>query len=322
MNDSYDKIDFWTKALRIRMIEEEIAREYKNQEMRCPVHLSIGQEANAVAITECLLSDDFMVSTHRGHAHYLAKGGHVNGLIAELYGKSGGYARGHGGSMHCLSTDEGFVGATSIVGGTVPIGVGVAFASKIRKENKITAICFGDATIEEGVFHEAANFASLHSLPAIFFMENNNYSCFTARKLRQPKRGDGFKSVADGHGMDFCRLSWDKFSRDFIFMKKKIERIRRGTAFGPLFVECDAYRFVEHCGPNSDDNLNYRPQDEVLHFTRLDPVRALKRELKESLFLTEQMEDIIEGRIMNEIKAAFHAAREALPPQPADVLYA
>lgn len=305
---------FYIQALRIRMIEEAIAFEYPKEEMRCPTHLSIGQEANAVAIAECLTKDDFMVSTHRGHAHYLAKGGSLEGLIGELYGKPIGCARGRGGSMHCVDVSCGFLGATSIVGGTVPIGVGAAFASKLKGENRLTVVCIGDAAIEEGVFHESANFASLHKLPVIFFMENNLYSCFTPLKDRQPKRKAGFKAIADAHGMSYFKINAETLFKDTLNLKNSINALRSDSQFWPLFIECDAYRYVEHCGPKSDDHLNYRPQEELLRFTMLDPIKVLKKDLFDSWLMTDIQHDRIVTNICAEIKVSFERVRAAPIP--------
>lgn len=312
--ESYTKFDLYSKALRIRMIEEAIAAKYKEQEMRCPTHLSIGQEANAVAISLQLTKDDYMVSTHRGHAHYLAKGGSLDGLIGELYGRSSGYALGNGGSMHSVDTSCGFLGSTSIVGGTVPVGVGAAFAAKLKKEKKISVVCIGDAAIEEGVFHESANFAALHSLPVVFFMENNNYSCFTPRNKRQPERVNGFKSVAQAHGLDYMRIYWDKFYAGVTMLDLSIQVMRSSDSPSPLFVECDAYRFVEHCGPNSDDNLNYRPIEEQEKFKSLDPIKTLEAELRLSLFMSEEMHLKLVDKISTEITASFDRVRNSEPP--------
>ena len=235
------------------MIEEEIAKRYPEGKMRCPVHLSVGQEASAVGICQSLNSGDKMVSTHRGHAHYLAKGGSLKALIGEIYGKISGCSKGNGGSMHLLDLSCGFYGSTSIVGGTIPIGVGLALSDKLQGKDHTTVICFGDAAIEEGVFHEAANFASLHNLNVIFACENNEYSCYTHISNRQPTRsGEGFASIANCHGLSFCQSDED------------VETVKYNTKWIlkhlPGFLEIPAWRQLEHCGPNNDDHLGYRMQ--------------------------------------------------------------
>ena len=310
---TYEKLQVFTKALRIRMIEEAIAKEYSNQEMRCPTHLSIGQEINAVAISDCLRSDDQMVSTHRGHAHYLSKGGSLDGLIGELYGLSSGCGRGNAGSMHLVDRSCGFIGTTSIVGGTVPIGVGAAFAAKLKKEKKLVAVCFGDAALEEGVVHESMNFASVHSLPVIFFMENNLYSCYTKLETRQPKREHGFEDIARAHGMSYFHLKWDRFIDDSRALRRITSMFREDPA--PIFVNCDAYRFVQHCGHEEDDHLSYRPPEEVLAFRKLDPLKCIEVELRNSEFLNDETYNKIIEDINTEIKDSFSRTKEASPPQ-------
>src|SRR3990167_9152776 len=153
------KDEIYYRAMRIRMVEEEISRRYGEKKMRCPVHLSIGQELNASTVCQYLTKDDQMVSTHRGHAHYLAKGGSLEKFIAELYGKTTGCSGGLGGSMHLCDRSVGFLGSTSIVGGTIPIGVGLAFSNKLQRKENIVVVCMGDAAIEEGIFWESWNFA-------------------------------------------------------------------------------------------------------------------------------------------------------------------
>lgn len=250
--------------LRIRMIEERIAKEYPNGKMRCPVHLSIGQEAAAVGICSVLTKDDKMVSTHRAHAHYLAKGGSINGLIGELYGKSTGCSRGNGGSMHLIDLAVGFFGSTSIVGGTIPVGVGLAFADHLKGSEATTVVCIGDAATEEGVFHEAANFASLHKLKVIFACENNMYSCYTHIKDRQPNRT--FQAVANCHDLHYYRAGHELLSIQNLMSIAKQQR-------GPSFIEIPTYRYLQHCGPDNDDHLGYRGKEEIAYWAALDQVK-------------------------------------------------
>ena len=185
---------------RIRAVEEEIAGKYSEWEMRCPTHLSIGQEAVATVLGHLLSQDDLVVSTHRAHAHYLGKGGDLNAMIAEIYGKETGCSKGRGGSMHLIDTSVGFMGSTAIVGGTIPIGTGLALAIKYRKTKQISCIFLGDGAIEEGAFYEAANFAALHKLPALFICENNLYSVYSPLSKRQPS-GRKIHELANSIGL-------------------------------------------------------------------------------------------------------------------------
>lgn len=225
----------------IRALEERIAEEYHKGDIRCPIHLSVGQEAAAVGVCSQLSTKDLMVSTHRSHAHYLAKGGDPYRLVAELYGKQDGCSKGQGGSMHLVDWSVGFAGSTSIVGGTIPIGVGLAFAQKLKGQSNITVICIGDAAVEEGVFHEAANFASLHRLPVIFALEDNDRSCYTVKKDRQPERD--WYALAVGHDLRFFHQS----SSVEEIGKDMAEMIRRKD--WPYLYVIDSKSLVEHCGP-------------------------------------------------------------------------
>src|SRR3989338_9607744 len=181
-------LSLYRKLLLIRQTEEKIAEKYQEREMRCPVHLSIGQEAVAVGVCDNLKKEDIVYSNHRCHAHYLAKGGNLNRMIAEIYGKETGCAKGRGGSMHLIDLAAGFGGATPIVGNSVPIAVGAAFSNKLKGDKNIAVVFLGDGSTEEGVFHESLNFAILKKLPVLFVCENNLFSVYTNLSERQPKR--------------------------------------------------------------------------------------------------------------------------------------
>lgn len=256
------------KALRIRMIEEEIARRYPEGQIRTPVHLSIGQECAAVGVASALTNQDLMVSSHRSHAHYLAKGGDLKRMIAEIYGLDEGCSRGYGGSMHLVDRSVGFAGSTSIVGGTIPVGVGLGWAEKLKGSKNISVVNIGDAAIEEGVFHESANFASLHKLPVLFVCENNKYSCYTHILDRQPNRS--LAKIAYAHDLEYRKANGSKLEQVAAATEEVVAEIRKGL--GPVFLEIDTYRFVEHCGPNSDDHLEYRDPLEVAEYKKKDPI--------------------------------------------------
>lgn len=295
---------------RIRSIEYAIAIHYREQEMRCPVHLSIGQEACAVGIAALLKDEDQMVSTHRGHAHYLARGGSAVGLIGELYGRAIGCSRGMGGSMHLVDLDHGFMGSTSIVGGTIPVGVGLAFAKKIKKEKGIVVICIGDAAVEQGVFHESANFASLHNLPVVFVCENNLYSCYTHIKQRQPDRP--LSRIAYAHDLNYAQADGNNVDEIIKEASWRIDHLRTPARSKPLFIELKTYRTLEHCGPNSDDHLNYRKPSEVSHFADRDPMQTLKARMDLQNWWTKEFEEKLLS-IHPEIEAAFVTAKAAAP---------
>ena len=176
--------NLFSSLLKLRMTENEIAKKYSEQEMRCPVHLSIGQEAAAVGVCSNLDLQDQVYSTHRCHSHYLAKGGDLRSMISELYGKRSGCCGGRGGSMHLIDTSQGMYGSIPIVGSSIGLASGAAYHQKLNKLKNITVVFLGDASLEEGIFHEAASFAALHKLPLIFICENNKYAIYTHQDKR------------------------------------------------------------------------------------------------------------------------------------------
>ena len=247
-------------TIRIRMIEERISSNYKLQMMRCPVHLSIGQESIAVAICENLKDQDLLVTAHRSHAHYLGKGGNLKKMIAELHGKENGVAGGLGGSMHLLDLKKNIMAAVPIVGSTIAIGVGLAWANKLQGKKDITVIFFGDGATEEGIFLESLDFASLHNLRILFVCEDNKFSVNTPINQRQnPKRN--LCKLSEGIGIKSYKLKDHDLMKVFLKSKKIINYIKNVSR--PSLLDIDTYRYLEHCGPNSDDYLNYRNPKEV-----------------------------------------------------------
>lgn len=264
------KNKLFESMLRIRLVEESIANKYSEQKMRCPTHLSIGQEAIAVGVCANLTSQDQVLSTHRAHAHYLAKGGCLNSMMAEIYGKASGCSKGMGGSMHLIDTSVGFMGSTAIVGNTIPVAVGLALEKKLTRKKSIACVFFGDGATEEGAFYESVNFAIIHSLPIIFICENNLYSVYSGLEVRQPVDRKIYKmvramgiSAQHGNGNDV-----EEVARKVKHAKKMI--LKSG---GPQFLEFDTYRWREHCGPNFDNNIGYREESEFLKWKKKDPLK-------------------------------------------------
>ena len=292
------------KMLMIRMVEEKIVDLYPNQEMRCPVHLCIGQEAVSVGVCENLTDGDIVFSNHRAHGHYLAKGGNLKSLIAEIYGKVTGCSKGRGGSMHLLDLSVNFLGSTPIVGGTIPIAVGTALASKMRSEDTITVIFFGDGAVEEGVFHESLNFASLKHLPILFVCENNLYSVNTPLSDRQPTRE--IFTLAEGHDIDAYQEDGNDVLNVYELTRRAIEKIRAGN--GPVFLEFLTYRFREHCGPNHDTCLGYRSESELKDWMGRCPVEKFEEKLLQNNLLSTSIIEDMKTDIRNEIESAFSFA--------------
>ena len=300
--------------LRIRRVEEAIALRYAEQEMRCPMHLCIGQEAIAVGVCAAMDPGDRVFSNHRAHGHYLAKGGDLNAMLAELYGRAIGCCGGRGGSMHLIDLAVGFMGSTPIVGGTVPLAVGSAWASSLRQDGKVTVVFFGDGCFEEGVMHESLNFAVLHQLPVVFVCENNGFSVYTQRRERQPSRP--IYRVAAAHGMAAIAGNGNDVEQVLGFARNAIESARRGL--GPQFLELSTYRWREHCGPDFDDGLQYRSASEIEAGIRDCPIARYAARLTSTDPACHVAIEGFEAGIAREIDAAFELALAGRKPTSAD----
>ncbi len=299
------------QMLRIRAVEEKIAELYPEQEMRCPVHLCIGQEAVAAGVCANLSRDDYVLSTHRSHAHYLAKGGDLKAMIAELYGKVTGCSKGKGGSMHLVDISVGFLGATPIVGSTVSIAVGVAFGSMMRGEPHVTVVFFGDAAAEEGVFHESLNFAMLKKLPVVFVCENNLYSVQSPLSVRQPEEREIFE-LAKGHGMESYQGDGNDVIKVHQMAERAIGKARQGG--GATFLEFKTYRWREHCGPYNDFDLGYRTESEFQEWRRRCPIDMLKeRLLSDGIFCNQDIDDMVSDLEAEIAEAVVFAKESAFP---------
>ena len=310
-----DLVELLYRMIRIRAVEERIAEHYPEQAMRCPTHLSIGQEAVAAVTGMVLRDDDYAVSTHRGHAHYIGKGGNLRAMIAEIYGKVGGCARGRGGSMHLIDTSFGFMGTTAIVGNSIPIGVGLGLACKLEGKGRVSCVFLGDSAVEEGVFYEAVNFAALKKLPVLFICENNLYSVYSPLKVRQPEGRRIFEMV-NAMGVPSVESDGNDAVEAYQNIEKAVERVRNGT--GPEFVELATYRWREHCGPNYDNDLPYRAEEEFRFWKDRDPITQLSlRLIKESLMDEKRLLDI-KKRIDIEVSEAFAFAKSSSFPDPSE----
>jgi len=317
MTTPEDRKALWRQMLRIRLVEERIAELYKNQEMRCPVHLCIGQEAPAVGVCSRLRREDYVLSTHRSHAHYLAKGGDLKAMLAELYGRADGCCRGKGGSMHLLDLAVGFLGATPIVGSTIAIAVGAAFGSVLRGDKRVTVAFFGDAACEEGVFYESLNFALLKSLPVVFVCENNLYSVYSGLSVRQPG-GRKIFQLARGCGVESAQSDGNDVLAVAELAARAVAKARSGG--GPSFLEFKTYRWREHCGPAYDNDLGYRTQREFQDWRRRCPVAALREHLRADGALDDAEAARAEREMLSEIDAAVRSARKSPPPAPDQLL--
>lgn len=311
MNNSSKK-KLLIDMIRFREVEKKIQSEYGLQEMRCPIHLSIGQEAISAGISNNLIKKDKVLSAHRSHFHYLGKGGSLKKMISEFYGKESGCAMGLGGSMHLIDLSNNFLAAVPIVGSTLPIGIGIAWANKLKKLNNIvTVIYFGDGATEEGAFYESLNFASLFNLNVLFICENNFFSVYS-NILKRRSDKTSITKIAEAHNIKSIKMNGNYCEDIFLKSKEIISEMRKKTK--PFLIEFETYRHTEHCGPNYDDILNYREKKEVDYWLNLDPIKIYKKKLFKEKIINKKELDKKVRIIRNEITEAFNFAKKSKYP--------
>src|SRR5690349_12876212 len=243
----------------IRRVEEEIIRLYPTDKIKSPVHLSIGQEAVSAAVCDHLEKSDVLFGTYRGHALYLAKGGDVQRMMAELYGKVDGCARGKAGSMHLVDPSVNMMGTSAVVATGISNAVGAALALKMQKSKAIVVCFFGEGATDEGAFHESMNFASLKKLPILFVCENNFYAIYSHVKDRLA--GPGLCERARSYGIEAEKIEDGDPLALHVRAGEAVAAVRSGK--GPRFLECMTYRWRDHVGPDEDRKYAYRPDAEL-----------------------------------------------------------
>ena len=286
--------------LKIRHFEEKIIDVYPSQEMKTPVHLYIGEEAIAAGVCLNLKKDDYVFSTHRNHGHYIAKGMDIKYLMAELYGKENGCSKGKGGSMHPVAPECGILGTSAIVGGSIPLAVGTALASKLRKDGKVSVPFFGDGAVDEGTFHESLNFASLKKLPVVFVCENNFYATNSHQSARQPH--DNIAKRAEGYDITGIQLNGNDVIRIYKITKDAINKARSGG--GPTLIECRTYRWKGHVGPECDYEKGCRSKTELEEWMDRCPIELYKEYLMKNKTITNKDFSEMSKEIDNEIELA------------------
>jgi len=301
-------LKLYSQMLRIRLIEEKIAEIYPQQEIRCPVHLCIGQEAIPVGVCAQLTSEDYIMSNHRSHGHYLAKGGDLKSMMAELFGKRSGCCSGKGGSMHLVDISAGFLGSMPIVGSSIPIAVGAALGSVMQGRSRITVVFFGEGATEEGVFQESINFAVLKNLPIVFVCENNLYSVYSPLSVRQPAGREVFR-VAESLGIESYQGDGNDIFEVYRFAEQAVHKARENR--GPTFLEFKTYRWLEHCGPNYDNDLGYRTNHEFNDWKKRCPLAQMREYLLQEQLFSGVEEDGIVNEINREIDGAICYAKES-----------
>lgn len=295
---------------RIRRVEEEIIRVYPTDKIKSPVHLSIGQEAVAVGVCDHLRPADVLYGTYRGHAIYLAKGGDLDRMMAELHGKADGLAAGKAGSMHLGDVGAGMIGTSAIVGTTLPLSLGHAFSLKQRKSSSIVCVFFGEGAMDEGVFHETANFAALKKLPILFVCENNHYAIYSHVKDRMP--AVNICERAEAYRIPARRIAGGDIFEIHAAAAEAIAAVRAGG--GPRFLECETHRWRDHVGPGEDLHIGYRTADSLKTWTDNDQNARLAG------LLGEAARKRVEAEVEAEIARAI-AFAEKSPFPAAETMY-
>jgi TPP-dependent pyruvate/acetoin dehydrogenase alpha subunit len=287
--------------LRIRRFEERIKAVYHLREMRSPPHLCMGHEAVAVGVCAALRNSDVIYPYYRSHGWYLAKGGNLKAMMAELYGRETGCSRGWGGSMHLIDLAAGVMGTSAIVAGTISHAAGAALTFRMRGQDSVSVAIFGDGATEEGVFHETMNFAALRKLPVIFVCENNLYATNTHIRDRQAQTE--IYRHAERFGVPGIQADGNDAFAVHAHATQALARARRGE--GPTLIEFHTYRIFEHCGVNEDNDLGYRTPEEVNSWRARGPLERGRH------LVTDDELTRMTGEIEAEIDAACNYARSA-----------
>jgi len=303
---------------RIRLCEESLVEPIIKGEMKGPVHLYTGEEAIATGVCAALSRKDYVFGTHRSHGHYLAKGGTLQKLIAEIYGKETGCSKGRGGSMHIIDPEKGMLGAAPIVAGTISLAVGAALASKIKGEQRVSVSFFGDGATGEGVLYESLNFAALKKLPVIFACENNLYS--THLPIRECRPGKHIFGIGIPFGIMSFQVDGNDVLKVYETTKKAVEICKKNR--GPVFIEFMTYRLRGHVG--ADDNVqgthtDIRPKEEIARWRKKDPIMKFERFLlKKKIFKKEELERI-KKKLKDELQDAHIFAKNSPYPNPEEL---
>jgi TPP-dependent pyruvate/acetoin dehydrogenase alpha subunit len=307
-------LELYKKLYLIRRAEEEIRGHYMENEMKTPMHMSMGEEAITVGVCHALKTEDQVFGTYRSHAIYLAKTQNIEDFFAEMYGKNTALLKGRGGSMHLCAPDLGFMGASAIVGSVIPVAVGAAFANKQRGNGKVVAVFFGDGALDEGDFWESLNVACLMKLPILFVCEDNGFAVHTPTSKRQ-----GYASITDIVSRFNCNVLREKTTDVEIIYGltlKAIESIK--TTQMPCFMHLRYYRYLEHVGVNEDFDAGYRSREEFEEWYKVDPVNLQRKKLLNHNIKEEELVRV-EREIDNRIENSLRLAKEALFADPVEL---
>jgi acetoin:2,6-dichlorophenolindophenol oxidoreductase subunit alpha len=308
------EISFYRQMVRIRLFEEQVNELYTSARMPGLAHLYIGQEAVAVGVCEALRTDDYITSTHRGHGHCLAKGGTVDRMFAELLGKTPGYCRGKGGSMHIADQEKGNLGANAIVGGSTGIATGAALSARMRNTDQVAVCFFGEGALGQGLLYEVMNMASLWKLPVVYVCENNMYNEYT--HYRETTAGE-IKARPEAFGIPAEVVDGQNVREIYRAASRLVDRSRRGL--GPAFLQCDTYRYHGHYVGDIDRAFYRSKQEEQEWITHRDPLKLHAGWLVEQGIADEAELQRIRTEAESEILAGVEFAKNAPYPHAAEV---
>ena len=304
------------RMLRIRLFEERVAALKSSATLSGAAHLSIGQEAAVVGACMAIRQSDYMTGTHRSHGHPIGKGALLGPLMAELYGKSTGVCGGKGGSMHLADFSVGSLGESGIVGGLIPAAVGAALSARMRGTDQVCLCFFGDGAVNEGVFHESANLASIWRLPVIFFCENNGYAMFTAQASLSA--GSSIADRASGYAFPGEAVDGQDVIAVYDATRLAVDRARAGE--GPTLIEAHTYRYADHSEFGQMRVPSYRGDDEILRWRERDPIASFVNKMLGSASLSQDEIDAIRAEVEAEVDAAVAFAEKSPEPLPEALL--
>ncbi len=301
------------QMLRIRLFEETAENLYLQGLVHGTMHLSIGQEAAAVGACAALRRSDYILSTHRGHGHCIAKGAQPSLMMAEFMGKEAGYCRGRGGSMHMADVETGNLGANGIVAGGVPMAAGVGLSLKLQRRDEVVLVFFGDGAANEGAFHESLNMAAIWDLPVIYFCENNQYAM--SMPINRASRVENLSARAAGYGIPGVTVDGNDLFAVHAATEAAVARARSGA--GPTLIEAKTYRWKGH---SKSDKQRYRTRDEVQSWQDRDPIARLAARMMADGLLGEDEFAQMEQEAQTEIDEAVDFAKACAEPDPATIL--